>query len=600
MINVQASKASRNLVVPDDYSTINAAVNAASQGDAVLVKSGIYYENIQIDKSLTLEGEDSKNTIIIGSGGVQRGAVAVLTLAADHIQISGFTITNLNRPKSDYNNGINVEADNCAITGNIIQNTYAGIFCSIQSLTTISDNNITGNLRDGIRFDGGSLNTISKNNITENGQSGIAINGYSDTIIQNNIENNYRGIGLGSTYSVTFGNNIASNTESGIYLAGSQNIISANNNSKNKYGVFLTNQLAAPFGNKFYHNNFIENVNNAHNDYSSLVENWDDGRQSGGNYWSDYSSRFPNASEIDASGLGSIPYLINSNNTDNFPLLTPFNISNTQNLPSAIPPPTTEPSCVVAAWSFDTVDSSGITPDATGKNPAILGAVAGNESYVPTQVDGMFGKALSFNGTSYVAVPASPSLEISEEITIDAWVNVQSIKNVDYNNIIVESVRATAALPTRTLGLAINGETPQNASSPPEGVLRGYVMTRDGILNEIVTKEPVPLKQWIHIVYTRSLTSGMHISVDGVEKKVTATSGSANPTGPAITQNEIYIGHDAIIQIDEMSITNTSQPITPSLLMQWWLWVIIFASTGSGIILYLYKRSRTQKLQKNI
>jgi len=240
-------------------------------------------------------GEDSKSTIIVGTGGVDRGARAVITIAADDVKISGFTIESLNYSSSSYYaTGINIQCDYSTIADNIIQNTYMGIFCSIQSYTEITGNTITANLKDGIRFFGGSFNKVSENNITENGVSGIAMEGYSNTLSKNKIENNYRDIGFGSSYSVIFGNDIVSNTESGIFFAGSQNIISANDFSGNKWGIFITPQLAASHDNTFYHNNFLNNGYSAFDNSSSPVEYWDNGSGSGGNYWSDYFSRYPN------------------------------------------------------------------------------------------------------------------------------------------------------------------------------------------------------------------------------------------------------------------------------------------------------------------
>ena len=57
------------IVVPNDYPTISDAIGNASQGDIIFVKNGVYYENPVIDKSISIVGEDSKNTIVIGSGG---------------------------------------------------------------------------------------------------------------------------------------------------------------------------------------------------------------------------------------------------------------------------------------------------------------------------------------------------------------------------------------------------------------------------------------------------------------------------------------------------------------------------------------------------
>jgi hypothetical protein len=56
---------------------------------------------------------------------------------------------------------------------------------------------------------------------------------------------------------------------------------------------------------------------------NTVANTWDDGYPAGGNYWSDYVTRYPSASEIDASGLWDTPYVINENNQDNYPLMLP-------------------------------------------------------------------------------------------------------------------------------------------------------------------------------------------------------------------------------------------------------------------------------------
>jgi len=97
--NVQSVSAiSQTIVVPEDYSTINEAVNHASSGDTVLVNSGVYHENVWIDKSLSVLGEDSENTLVIGEGGANSGNV--FTLAADNITLSEFTIESVNHSVS--------------------------------------------------------------------------------------------------------------------------------------------------------------------------------------------------------------------------------------------------------------------------------------------------------------------------------------------------------------------------------------------------------------------------------------------------------------------------------------------------------------------
>jgi parallel beta-helix repeat protein len=369
-LNLQVSRASATLTVPDDYQTITSAVNHASQNDIIFVKSGIYHENIQINKSLTLEGQDSKNTIIIGNGGANEPAV--LTLATTGVKISGFTIESANSSIRTHNAlGINIQADNCTINDNIFQNNYIGIFCALQSSTTVTNNIITSSIKDGIRFYAGSLNNISNNTIVANAVSGIALGGYSNIVSGNIIQKNLRGIGLGSSFSVVFDNRIMSNAESGIWLSGSKNIITANEIATNKYGVFITTQGAAPRENIFYHNNFENNNHNAFGNSSFLVESWDTGYPSGGNYWSDYQSKYPNAVKKEGSGIANIPYIINSNNTDNYPLITQFDISNPGKAPSVISPASVTSNSVVASWTFDNIALDGVIPDSTGNNPAV-------------------------------------------------------------------------------------------------------------------------------------------------------------------------------------------------------------------------------------
>lgn len=590
VINIQGTMAIKTLVVPDQYPTITAAVNQASQGDTIFVKSGVYDENVEITKSLTLEGQNSTNTVLIGKGG--SSPTAVLTLAADNVIVSGLTIESLTYSNTThYAYGIWIGGNNCKITANIVKNTYTGIFCSIQSSTTIAQNTVESNVKNGIVFYGGYLNTISDNNIIDNTASGIEMDGYSNTISENNIQGNYRGVGLGASYSVLYGNNIQSNTESGVFLAGSLNIISANNITNNEYGVYVTLQLTAPLGNRVYHNNLENNHHNAYDNSAGLVEYWDNGAQSGGNYWSDYASQYPDAVEVGLTGTGNAPYVINVNNTDNHPFMSPFKTPNLGNPPNAVSALTETPNSIVASWPLDTVEASLVTPDLTGNNPAILGSVTAVYNYTPPLVPGKFGLALNFTGNAYGMVHPSASILTPNDVTIDAWVNVQAIKDVVYNNIFIEAVRTTATLPTRTLGLAVNGQAPENASSPPLGALRAYVLTPSGF-NEIDTTSALPNDTWVHVVFTRSTTTGMNIYVNGSEQNVTVAAGTADPSGPIHNPTDIYIGHDSHTEIENLKISNYVAQPTPPFWMQWWLWAIVLAAAFAGGFILYSKRFR--------
>lgn len=232
-------------------------------------------------------------------------------------------------------------------------------------------------------------------------------------------------------------------------------------------------------------------------------------------------------------------------------------------------------SSTVGLWHLDEVLPDGyreITPDATGKNPGTLVAAP----TAPVLVEGKFDKAMRFDGNNGVYIPIrflvgfppspqpvyipiSTSLDIPKEIKIEAWINVQGFKNATYNNIVVKCSRidGTSENVTRIYGIAIKAGLSQNGYTVPTGALSGYVYTDTEGFNEIVTTEyVVPLNEWIHVAFTRSLTTGMHLYVNGAEQNVKAICGTQNPTGSMINGTELYFGHDAEVTIDEVRISN--------------------------------------------
>ena len=232
-------------------------------------------------------------------------------------------------------------------------------------------------------------------------------------------------------------------------------------------------------------------------------------------------------------------------------------------------------SSTVALWHLDEILPSGystITPDSMGYNN---GTVGGDT----TIVEGKFDKAFQFKTTGYVYVPirflvgfpptpepiyvpVSLSLDVQEEVKIEAWINVQSFTNATYNNIVVKCTRNGSLIEdvTRVFGLAVK-PSPENENL---GVLSGCVNTDVSGFNEILTAEPViSLNTWINVVFTRTST-GMHLYVNGEEQAVTVIEGVRNPVGSIINGTEAYLGHDSEMIIDEIRISDLAPEVVAS------------------------------------
>ncbi|EMR74523.1 parallel beta-helix repeat (two copies) [Thermoplasmatales archaeon SCGC AB-540-F20] len=171
-----------------NYSTVQEAINNAGDGDTVFVydDSSPYYENVIVNKSINLIGEDKDSTVIDGNM-----IGDVFYVSADWVNISGFTIQNT----STRDEGIEIISNHITIAdNNFVSHEYVGIYS--WSLHT-SYNNISGNYftqsRAAIRLRYSDNYIISDNNIVNTG--GIHLSRYCSN---NSISNNYI-IGTGDT-----------------------------------------------------------------------------------------------------------------------------------------------------------------------------------------------------------------------------------------------------------------------------------------------------------------------------------------------------------------------------------------------------------------
>lgn len=114
------------IYVPDDYSTIQRAVDAAKSGETIIVRAGCYTENVVVNKPhLTVRSENGAGATIVQ---VANSNDHVFEVTADYVTISGFTVKGATE---NQNAGIYLHyADYCNISGNSVSKNHYGIFCS--------------------------------------------------------------------------------------------------------------------------------------------------------------------------------------------------------------------------------------------------------------------------------------------------------------------------------------------------------------------------------------------------------------------------------------------------------------------------------------
>jgi parallel beta-helix repeat protein len=152
---------------------------------------------------------------------------------------------------------------------------------------------------DGIRIINSEDCLISDNSITGGSESGIHLTDSNDNSIH--------------------GNSIAA-SNGGIYLERSEGNRIYWNNIR---GLALYSDSSS--GNQIYQNNFLGYIVSK----GSSVNRWDNGYPTGGNFWNGYNGTDlcinGNRNITQSDGIGDIPYVIDSNNQDTYPLMGMYN-----------------------------------------------------------------------------------------------------------------------------------------------------------------------------------------------------------------------------------------------------------------------------------
>jgi nitrous oxidase accessory protein len=187
---------SPNIIIVDikngyEYYKIQDAINASFENATIFVHSGIYNENIIINKNLNLIGENKTNTIIDGNG---IGDVIFIS-ESNSVNISGFTIRNSGNGSPDKDCGIDIRSKSNVINDNIILDNNNGIFQYFSNYNIISNNQIIDCSEYGVDvFSNSNYNKIYGNIFSSNNCS-IRIKGSKyNEVSRNTIHSNQRGI----------------------------------------------------------------------------------------------------------------------------------------------------------------------------------------------------------------------------------------------------------------------------------------------------------------------------------------------------------------------------------------------------------------------
>ncbi|MCK4735213.1 MAG: right-handed parallel beta-helix repeat-containing protein [Methanophagales archaeon] len=294
-----ASSCTAAIYVPDDYTTIQAAVDAASPGDTIIVSDGTYTGKINVDKSLTIRSENGPDSTIVLD---ETSYMSVFYVTANYVNISGFKVASggLSLHYADYcsitnnhclnNSNIYLsDSNNNSISDNHCLNNYAGITLSDSNNNSISNNHCLNN-EVGIILSDSNNSKLTGNIMLENGISiwGDSISGYTHEIDESNTVNGKSvfyekdieggkvpdGVGqviLVNCSNVVVENHDLNNAREGILIAFSS-FITIKNNNCNGAGISLEHSNNSKLTGNIMLENGISILGDSISDYTHEID----------------------------------------------------------------------------------------------------------------------------------------------------------------------------------------------------------------------------------------------------------------------------------------------------------------------------------------
>lgn len=212
-----------------DFVTITAAISNANPGAKILVRQGVYDEDLIIDKPLDITGDGDLGDVVIRA--VEKDAVLFKTIRG---RISNLMIKQY---KSNNFSGINILQGNLDVEDcDISSDNSSCITIHGGAYPRIKNNKIHGSNNNGVLIFDNGQGVIESNNIYGNSLSGVSVEGDSNpTIISNKIHDNGNGILIDNSKGLINSNDIFNNNKMGIRIvSGSKPNLISNQIQRNK------------------------------------------------------------------------------------------------------------------------------------------------------------------------------------------------------------------------------------------------------------------------------------------------------------------------------------------------------------------------------
>jgi len=340
VLSLVAAHAAEWVVHPTD--PLQVVLERAAPGDTVRVVGGVHHGNFVVNKPLMLIGEQNATL-----DGARQGSV--ITLNAPKTVLRGFVIRNSGIVLNDQDSAVRVQASDCVVEHNRIEDALFGIHLDRADRTLVRYNHIRshdlpvarrgdqiriwyshharienntviggrdmvfwysegvvvrGNQvrqsRYGIHFMYCSNSRVENNLLQENSVGIYLMYSKGVQVVGNHILSNRgvsgMGLGIKDIDGASIVNNLIANNRLGLFIDSGEGLYKDNWFVRNDIGVQL---VLAVKRNRFEENRFIENYETLSTERPDSVVGvvWH------GNYWSDYSGY-----DADGDGYGDVPY----------------------------------------------------------------------------------------------------------------------------------------------------------------------------------------------------------------------------------------------------------------------------------------------------